>query len=196
MNDCRKHLLVVALLLATHSAAYAECRAVSPSDARWKAIDRQYATIEQATVSKNPKLLFSVYAPDFEAHQFNGQVWKFEQSAAYSKAAFEQVIQTISLSNMILTLSDCGHDTVVATVLQQWSRKQRSHAQERLFQTATVQDETWANVNGVWLRKRVDNERPAAWLVDLKRVDPSKPYNPDAPEYDPHNAKAAGSTPQ
>ena len=165
------------------------CHSVSAADPAWAAIDRQYATIERATFTKDPKLLFSVYAPDFEAHQFNGQVWKFDQSAAYSTAGMEQVTQNISLSNTILTLSLCDANTAVATVLQQWSRRQRSRGQERLYQTTTVQDETWVRRNGTWLRKRVDNERPGAWLIDFKRVDPFKPYDPEAPEYDPHHVK-------
>jgi hypothetical protein len=102
----------------------------------------------------------------------------------------DQVKENMSLSNTILSLTECGANTVVATVLQQWSRKQMGLGKERLYQTTTVQDETWVNSNGVWLRKRVDNERPGAWLIDLKRIDPSKPFDPNAPEYDPHETKA------
>ena len=56
----------------------------------------------------------------------------------------------------------------------------------RLYQTTIVQDETWAFMEGEWKRKLVDNERPGAWLVDLKRIDPSKPYNPDELTFDSH----------
>ena len=183
-------LTSVALMFLTPLAAASPCESVPKTDARWQALDRQFATIEIATFKKDPKLLFSVYAPDFEAHQFNGEVWKFDQSAAYSAAGMDQVKENISLSNTILSLTECGTNTVVATVLQQWSRKQMSLGKERLYQTTTVQDETWMNSNGVWLRKRVDNERPGAWLIDLKRIDPSKPFDPNAPEYDPHEAKS------
>ena len=60
-----------------------------------------------------------------------------------------------------------------------------------VVQTTTVQDETWVDTNGVWLRKLVENERPGAWLMDLKRVDPTKPMDPNAPDYDPHATKPA-----
>ena len=43
-------------------------------------------------------------------------------------------------------------------------------------------------LSGEWPRPLavVENERPGAWLIDLKRIDPTKPYNPDAPPFDPH----------
>jgi hypothetical protein len=55
----------------------------------------------------------------------------------------------------------------------------------RLFQTATVQDETWVLMEAEWKRKLVDNIRPGAWLIDLKRVYPTK-HDLDAPPFDPH----------
>jgi hypothetical protein len=47
----------------------------------------------------------------FEAHQFNGDVWSFKQSASYSTAGFDQVKQNISISNTILNLEGCGPAT-------------------------------------------------------------------------------------
>src|SRR5215469_15224775 len=136
-------LTAVAVMFLIPFATAAPCGSVPRTDARWKALDRQFATIEIATFRKDPKLLFGVYAPDFEAHQFDGEVWKFDQSAAYSTAGMDQVKENISLSNTILSLTECGTNTVIATVLQQWSRKQMSLGKERLYQTTTVQDETW-----------------------------------------------------
>jgi hypothetical protein len=61
-------------LLSGHALAGA-CSPLSKGDARWQQLDREYARIEQATVANNAKQLFAVYAPDFEAHQFNGEVF-------------------------------------------------------------------------------------------------------------------------
>ena len=167
--------------------AHAEvCTTLRKEDARWQQLDSQYARIERATVANNAKQLFAVYAPDFEAHQFNGDVWSFKQSASYSTAGFDHVKENISISNTILDLRGCGPVTLKATVLQQWSRRQMSSGKLRLYQTTTVQDETWILMEGEWKRKVVENERPGAWLIDLKRIDPTKPYDPDAPPFDPH----------
>jgi hypothetical protein len=40
-----------------------------------------------------------------------------------------------------------------------------------------------------WKLKLIDDVRPGAWIVDGKRVDPSKPYDPDAPPYKPDENK-------
>jgi hypothetical protein len=158
---------------------------VASDDLRWQQLDAQYARIERATVANDAKQLFAVYAPDFEAHMANGEVGSFKQSANYSTAGFDQVKENISISNTFLNLVSCATNTLKVTVLQQWSRRQMVDNKLRLFQTATVQDETWILMHGEWKRKLVDNIRPGAWLVDLKRVDPSK-HDIDAPAFDPH----------
>jgi hypothetical protein len=159
---------------------------VPNGDPRWQQLDGQYARIERAMMANDEKQLFDVYAPDFEAHMKNGEVRSFKESAAYSKAGFDSVKENISISNEIVDLVSCGPSTLKATVLQQWTRRQMSEGKLRLYQTVTVQDETWILREGEWKRRLVDNIRPGAWMVDLKRVDPTKPYDPDAPAYDPH----------
>ena len=184
-----KRFVSTALFTYALLSGYAHAEVCSPlpkGDARWQQLDGQYARIERAMVANNAKQLFAVYAPDFEAHQFNGEVWSFKQSASYSTAGFDQVKENISISNNILDLQSCGPATLKATVLQQWTRRQMSLGKLRLYQTTTVQAETWVLMEGEWKRKLVDNERPGAWLVDLKRIDPTKPYDPEAPPFDPH----------
>jgi hypothetical protein len=191
----RTVVLSVSFLLSAGSPAHAKsCSPVPKEDARWQQLDNQYARIERATVANDSKELFAVYAPDFEAHQFNGQVWSFKQSAAYSTAGFDRVKENLAISNTILTLESCGRTTLKATVLQQWSRRQLSVGDQiRLYQTTTVQDETWVLIAGEWKRRLVDNERPGAWLIDLKRIDPTKPYDPALPLFDPHGAAEKSS---
>jgi hypothetical protein len=178
-------VLFTHLLFSGHAHA-GVCSPLLKGGARWQQLDGQYARIERAMVANNAKQLFAVYAPDFEAHQFNGEVWSFKQSASYSSAGFDQVKENISVSNIILDLQSCGPATLKTTVLQQWTRRQMSLGKLRLYQTTTVQDETWVLIEGEWKRKLVENERPGAWLIDLKRIDPTKPYDPEAPAFDPH----------
>jgi len=178
-------LLSAMLALAGTGRGQEACSVVAKGDPRWQQLDGQYARIERATVAKDAKQLFAVYAPDFEAHMLNGDVWTYKQSTAYSTAGFDQVTENISISNTLLELLSCGPKTVKITVLQQWSRRQIAGGKARLFQTATVQDETWVLMEGEWKRKLVDNIRPGAWLVDLKRVDPTQ-HDLDATPFDPH----------
>jgi len=178
--DCRS---VICLLFCLRIRA---CSDVPKGDPRWEQIDGQYAWIERAMVAKDAKLLFAVYAPDFEAHTLSGEVSSFKQSVAYSTAALDQVKEDISISNTLLDGKSCGPAMLKVTVLQQWSRRQASHGKLRLYQPVTVQDETWVFLDSEWKRKLVENLRPGVWLVDLKRVDPTKHYDPEAPPYDPH----------
>jgi len=184
-----KPRVIAGLFLCSLFSAYARTEACSPvpkGDARWQQLDGQYARIERATIANDAMKLFAVYAPDFEAHMFNGEVWSFKKSADYSTAGFDQVKESISISNTILDLQSCEATILKTTVLQQWTRRQMSLGKLRLYQTTTVQDETWVLLEGEWKRKLVDNIRPGAWLIDLKRIDPTKLYDPEAPPFDPH----------
>jgi hypothetical protein len=184
-------LFLGSLFVPGYARGQEACTVVAKGDPRWQQLDRQYARIEQATIAKNPKQLFAVYAPDFEAHMLNGEVWSFKESASYSTSGFDKVKENLSISNTLLDLKICGPTLLKVTVLQQWSRRQISLGKLRLFQTVTVQDETWVSIAGEWKRKLVDNLRPGAWLVDLRRVDPTKPYDPEATSFDPHGLKTA-----
>ena len=185
LTRCIVALLWGLFLAPGNSYGQEVCTVVPKGDARWQQLDGQYARIERATVANDAKQLFAVYAPDFEAHMANGEVWSFKKSADYSTAGFDQVKTNISISNTLLALQSCGSSVLKVTVLQQWSRQQMAGGKLRLFQTATVQDETWIWLQGEWKRKLVDNIRPGAWLIDLKRIDPTT-HDLDAPPFDPH----------
>jgi hypothetical protein len=59
-------------------------------------------------------------------------------------------------------------------------------------ETAAVQDEEWIRTADGWKRGNIGNVHTGAWLVDGRRVDPGKGYNPDAPPYDPYPETPAG----
>jgi hypothetical protein len=48
---------------------------------------------------------------------------------------------------------------------------------------------TWAKTPAGWKLKIVDAVRDQKKFVDGKRVDPTKPYNPDDPPYNPDEKK-------
>jgi antitoxin component of MazEF toxin-antitoxin module len=149
-----------------------------------RALEEQYAKIAEANKNKDLAALLALRAPDFSAKLPNGETWNYEQLAAYSRLAFEQVQSIISLSNTIETLTITGKEAV-AVVHQQWSRMQMKKGELRRVDTSAVQRETWVNAPDGWRLKLVDDVHPGAWFVDGKRVDPSKPYDPDAPPYHP-----------
>ena len=147
-------------------------------------LEMQYAKIAEANKNKNLEQLLSLRTSDFTAKMPNGETWNFEQSANYSRRAFEQVREILELSNTILSLEVKG-DTVAVVVQQKWRRMQMMKDKLRLVETGAIQRETWIKTPTGWRLKLIDEIRPGAWSVDGKRVDPSKPYDPDAPNFVP-----------
>ena len=70
-------------------------------------------------------------------------------------------------------------------VVRAWLRRQQQAGALRLVDTRARQRETWVRERGAWMLWRVDHVVPGPWIIDGKRVDPSRPYNPEAPPYQP-----------
>jgi hypothetical protein len=86
VKSCVFAVLSTCLLISGHACAHA-CSPMPNGDPRWQQLDGQYARIERATVANNAQQLFAVYAPDFEAHMFNGEVWCFKKTRTYEATA-------------------------------------------------------------------------------------------------------------
>jgi hypothetical protein len=149
-----------------------------------RALEEQYAKIAEATRNKNLAALLALRTSDFSVHMPNGETWSFDQSAEYAKRGFEQVQSIISLSFEIATIDLKGNEAA-AIIHQHWSRMQIMKGKLRRVETSAVQRETWINTPEGWRLKLIDDIHPGAWYVDGKRVDPTKPYDPEAPPYQP-----------
>ena len=189
-------LLTSALLLSISCAASVvtaqqtpKCNEEVVSDRShpvWKAIDAQYARLAEAMRKKDADALFALYTPDFHAVTPTGEVWTRERSLAYQRNGLAQVNETTHISNTILRLNICG-DEATATVLQQWYRTQMMVGKLRRVDTNAVQDEKWVKTPDGWKRGDINEVKNGAAFVDGKRVDTNKPYDPEAPAYDPYD---------
>lgn len=189
-------LLTSALLLSISCAATVvtaqqtpKCNEEVVSDRShpvWKAIDAQYARLAEAMRKKDADALFALYTPDFHAVTPTGEVWTRERSLAYQRNGLAQVNETTHISNTILRLTICG-DQATATVLQQWYRTQMMVGKLRRVDTNAVQDEKWVKTPDGWKRGDINEVKNGAAFVDGKRVDTNKPYDPEAPAYDPYD---------
>jgi hypothetical protein len=149
-----------------------------------RALEAMYAKIADAQIREDIEALRLTRTPDFTADLPNGQRWDLETSMNYSRAGFQQVESNISLSNTIESL-DVHDDVAVAVVHQRWSRLQMKGGKVRRVDTEAIQTETWVKTAEGWRLKHIGDVKPGAWYVDGKRIDPTKPYDPDAPEYRP-----------
>src|SRR5882762_4669472 len=99
------------------------------------ALEAQYAKLAQAYQRDSPEVVLARRTPDFSVQMPNGERWDAEQSAAYVKAAFEQVKQTLGLSFTIGDI-DVHGDTAAALIHQRWSRIQLKKGQLRRVDTS------------------------------------------------------------
>jgi hypothetical protein len=178
-----------------------------------RALEEQYAKIAEAQRNEDIEALRATRTPDFTVDLPNGQKWDLDTAMNYSRAGFQQVESNIHISNTIESLdvrevSPCalldGRATApddrspapddrsaapcyqaVAVVHQRWSRMQMKGGKLRRVDTEAIQTETWVRTKDGWRLRHIGNVKPGAWYVDGKRVDPSKPYDPNAPEYRP-----------
>ena len=147
-------------------------------------IQSQYLKLADAMRTRDVDALFALYIPDFRVRMPTGEVWSREQSLAYQRNGLAQVRETHHISNSIVRLIVCG-DKATATVLQQWYRTQMMSGVARRVETNAVQDEIWTRTADGWKRGNIENVRLGAAFVDGKRVDTRRPYDSDAPPYDP-----------
>jgi ketosteroid isomerase-like protein len=171
---------------AQRSAPSAMCveTAVRDSSPVWREIDAQYARLADAMRRKDVDALFALYTPDYRVVMGNGEVWSRERSLEYQRAGLARVRETHHISNTIVHLTACG-DHATATVLQQWYRTQDMAGAARRVETNAVQDEHWTRTASGWKRGDIGEISRGASFVDGKRVDITKPYDMNAPPYDP-----------
>jgi hypothetical protein len=78
----------------------------------------------------------------------------------------------------------------VAEVFQEASRTRELAGKVRKVETSVIQRETWVKTLEGWKLQSVDNVRDQRRFVDGKRVDPTKPYDPNAPSHTLDDARA------
>jgi hypothetical protein len=149
-----------------------------------RALEQQYEAQRRALLAKDLNAVMALRTPDFSVYMSNGQVWDFETSKNYTRVGFEQVEENLEIRFDIGVIEVEG-EHAAAEIHQTWRRRQMKAGRVRLVETSARQRETWRNTPAGWRLERIDKIRPGAWYVDGKRIDPSKPYDPDAPEYKP-----------
>lgn len=148
------------------------------------ALEARYAAISEAYRRKDPDIVLHMRTKDFHVSMPSGETWNAERSAQYTLAGFAQVESTLSLT-FELGIIDVHGDSAAAEIDQHWVRRQMKAGAVRLVDTRAHQRETWVHGKKEWLLWRIDQIAPGPWIVDGKRIDPSKPYDPNAPVWEP-----------
>lgn len=149
-----------------------------------RALEAQYAKLAEAIRNKDFDAFQAVRTSDFSTRGLNGEPQSAEQMAARARSLLERIQPPIEVSFTIGVI-DLRQGEAVATIRQRFSRMQNVAGQIRKVETSVTQDETWVQTPEGWKLKFVGNERDLLWFVDGKRVEPGRPYDPNAPAYDP-----------
>ena len=162
-----------------------------PNDAAVrKELEIQYQKLAEAHDRKDLKAIAALKTADFHSIGPDGKVQDVLTMQEYTKRFLEQNQPPFHIRNTIqqLTVSE-NRLIAVVEVFQEVSRNRELAGKIRKVDTSVVQRETWAKTPEGWKLKLVDNVRDQKRFVDGKRVDPTKPYDPNAPPFEPDSTK-------
>jgi len=155
-----------------------------------KELEAQYKKLAEAHDRRDLKAIVALKTQDFHAIFPDGRVGDSRVMEEYSRRflANNQPPYNQKFTIQKLTVSE-NRLIAVAEVFQEVTRYQDLEGKRRKVDTSVVQRETWSKTPDGWKLKCVDNVRDQKKYIDGKRIDPSKPYNPDDPPYNPDEKK-------
>jgi ketosteroid isomerase-like protein len=183
----RKPLLLALVLLLVALPAAAETEDAVIKDQ----LDAQYRKLGEAHNRRDAKAIAALKTADFHSILPDGKVSDVEAMREHTKQFLQNNEPPYNIRITIQSLKVSEHKLIaIATVLQEITRTRLIEGQRRKIETSVVQDETWSKAPDGWKLKLVENVRDQKTFVDGKRVDPTKPYDPSAPPYEPPDSTA------
>jgi ketosteroid isomerase-like protein len=182
-----KKLLTTIFMLLCCVACWQATEAKAQDEASVRReLEAQYTKLIEAHYRKDLKTILALKTSDFHTIGPDGKINDHQMMAEYSRQFLEmnQPPFTIKMSIKELKVSE-NRLIAVAVILQEATRYRELAGKRRKVETSVVQRETWAKTPDGWKLKVVDDVHGQRRWIDGKRVDPSKPYNPDDPPYQP-----------
>ena len=168
--------------------ALASLGATSPPDSATihQELDAQYRKLAQAHDRRDLQAITALKTADFHSIGPDGRVADVETMTAYTKQFLDMNQPPYNIRNTIQHLTISEHGLIaVADVFQEVSRMRDLAGKARRVETSVQQEETWSRTAEGWKLKLVRNVHNQRRYVDGKRVDPAKPYDPNAPPFEP-----------
>lgn len=150
------------------------------------ALDAQYRKLAEAHDHGDEKAIAALKTADFHSIGPDGRVADVQTMAAYTRQFLTNNKPPYNIRNTIrhLRISENGL-IAVADVFQEASRMRDLAGKLRRVETSVEQEETWSKTPDGWKLKMVEHVHNQKRFVDGKRVDPTKPYDPNAPPFEP-----------
>ena len=149
-----------------------------------KELEIQYARLAEAVEHRDHAAFQALRTADFHTVDEQGRPQTPQEMSDRARAMLASIQPPIKTTNTIGTIDVQGNDAK-ATVRQYFSKMLQLAGKLRKVETYVTQDETWTKTEDGWKLKFVDGVRDAESYVDGKRIEPGKPYDPDAPPYEP-----------
>ena len=181
----KRPLLTALVVLAISCLALVAVHAQDDPDVR-KALEARYKQLAEAHDKRDLKAIVALKTADFHSIFPDGKVGDSRTMEQYSKQFLEanKPPYYIRVTIQKLTVSE-NKLIAVAEIFQEATRYRDLAGKRRKVDTSVLQRETWARTRDGWKLKSVDNVRDQKRFIDGKRVDLTKPYNPDDPPYEP-----------
>jgi hypothetical protein len=180
------YLRIKLIFLITIYSCYSYAQDSSAIDSVKRILNQRYDALAKIMNERDLDKILSFRTADFHSIGPDGRVLDNITMKEYSNQFITNNIPPYDIKNTILKLRLSDNRIVaVADVLQEAIRKRELIGKIREVKTTVLQTETWIFFDEQWKLKLVDNVHDQKRFVDGKRVDPTKPYNPDAPPFDP-----------
>lgn len=151
-----------------------------------KELEAQYRKLAEAHERRDLRAIVGLKTADFHAIFPDGRVGDSRVMEQYSRQFLETNDPPYNTRFTIRTLAVSENRLIaVAEVLQEATRYRELAGRRHRVDTSVVQREVWSKGSDGWKLKSVDGVRDQKRFVDGKRVDPARPYDPEAPPYDP-----------
>jgi len=184
------HLRTVLAFLLSLFFYYSYSQDSLAVDSVKKILNQRYEALAKTMDERNLTKILSFRTDDFHTIGPDGRVQDHITMTEYSNQFITNNIPPYNTKITILGLKLSDNKIVaVADVLQESTRKRDLLGKIREVKTSVLQTETWIYTNKEWRLKLVDNVHDQKRFIDGKRVDPTKPYNPDDPPFDPEKNK-------
>jgi hypothetical protein len=185
-----KRLFTTLVITLTFFCAGARATCAQDDPEVRKELESSYKQLAEAHDRKDLKAIVGMKTADFHSVFPDGRLGDSKTMEQYSRQFLESNIPPFNIRFTIRKLIVSENKLIaVAEVFQEASRSREMAGKVRKVETTVVQRETWAKTPAGWRLKTVDEVHDAKRFVDGKRVDPTKPYDPDAPPYDPDASK-------
>jgi hypothetical protein len=174
----RRGALIAALVLAA-------CVTTTREGRIKQEIRASYDILERATAKLDVDTMINMRAKDLQVIGPKGEISNFDQMAEYSRRWFTMNKPPIVVHFTIKSIDVKSDDEACVESYQQASRYQDLLGKLRRNEHEVTQTECWVRTPAGWKMRRVENIHDQHRWIDGKQVDPSKPYDPDAPPFVP-----------